>query len=216
MALLLICEYTADALNPEKTIDPQVLARCLALNVNEGRDRLLNMCLGKGWWIRSSNLSKTHSQPFQLLRSHLHAFNPTSFATLGFSIFVPKLASPPTPSILAASLLPTEFSRAPALSLSRHRRSGVTASGCGVLDAAPGPNVASGGATAMKATLPLLSLSPILRAQAGLSSRIRKNAMRLETFCQAIPNARISCALSMLFDLERRRLLDIRFGTPAD
>jgi len=31
---------------------------------------------------------------------------------------------------------------------------------------------------------------------------------------QAIPNARISCALCMLFDLERCCRLDVRFGTP--
>lgn len=34
--------------------------------------------------------------------------------------------------------------------------------------------------------------------------------------CQAIPSTRISCALRMLFDLERYRRLDVRFGTPAD
>ena len=44
-------------------------------------------------------------------------------------------------------------------------------------------------------------------------SRIRKNA---NFDCQAIPNARISCALHMLFDPERCRRLDVRFGTPAD
>jgi hypothetical protein len=43
-------------------------------------------------------------------------------------------------------------------------------------------------------------------------SHIRKNAIQF----QANPNARISCALCMLFDLERCRRLDVRFGTPAD